>query len=133
MAFSRVKYSGSTPGNDSNTYVLFATILPAAPTDAQNANLAECFFALAGVHKFALLLKCDNAGTIKVWESVNRGTTWRQIDSLSVAAPAATAGVALEFLVESLRDFKLEWTNGGSAQTFFDPNMSLSDDRAAAV
>ncbi len=131
MAFTRLKYSGITPGANGNTTILFATTLTTA--DTQNAQLPECFFALAGIRKFTLLLKCDNAGTIKAWESTDRGANWRQIDSLAVAAPASTASVALEFLVEGLKDFKLEWTNGGAAQTVWDVNMTFSEDRAAAI
>jgi hypothetical protein len=133
MSHANIKYAGATPGNDSNDYILLVTALPAGTTDTMNAQWPENFCALANIKKLSVVIKCDNAGTLKFYESVNRGTTFRQIDQISVAAPGSTASFVAEFLVEGLRDFKLVWTNGGSAQTFFDVLMSLSEQRASAV
>lgn len=132
-SFSLIKYQGITPGANGNTTVLFATVLPAAPTDVQNAQWMENAFALFGMRKFSLLLKCNQAGTLNAYESRNRGVTWSQIDSVAVAAPAATASFVADFVVESLRDWKLEWVNGGVAQNPWDVNMSMSDQRAAVT
>lgn len=133
MSYPRIGYTGSTPGADSNTYVLFATILPATPTDAQNANWPQNMFMLADVHKFCLLLKNNQSGTINIYESEDRGVTWQQVDTLAVSAAASTGSNPMEFLVEGMKDMKIEWVNGGSAQTTWSVNMSLSSDRAAAV
>lgn len=131
MAFTRFKWMGATPGNNGNTTILFATTLTTA--DAMNANLSECWFALVGGRKFCLLLDHSHGGTLNAYASDDRGANWRQIDTAVIAAPAAAASTAYEFLVEGLRDFKLEWVNGGTAQSPWMPNMSLSDDRASAL
>jgi hypothetical protein len=121
-AFSQLKYTGAAPGADSSTYVLFNSV---------TATFPERAFGLWGVHKFCLDLKCNQAGTLNWYKSDDRGVNWRQMGTLAVAAPAATDSVLAEFFVASERDFKLEWVNGGSAQTTWFLDMSLSDDRAA--
>lgn len=127
---SNIKYVGTTPGADTNTYVLLATILPAAPTNVMNAQWPQNFFGLNGINKVSVTLKCNQAGTINAYESTDRGVNWRQIDTNAVAAPASSAVVLLEYLVEGLLDFKLEWANGSSAQSPFDVLISLQDSRS---
>jgi hypothetical protein len=130
---SNIKYTGSTPGADASTYVLFATILPAAPTNAMNANWGESAFAHMGVRKFSVLIDHVQAGTLNAYESIDRGVTWRQIDTVAVAAPAAASSTSVDFQVEGLRDFKLEWVNGGVAQNPWEVLQSLSDQRASTL
>lgn len=136
--YAGLKYMGATPGADANTYVLVATTLPAAPTDAMNMNrdgaCPENFSALLGRRKLCLTLDHVQAGTLNFYASQNRGTTWRQIDTSGlIAAPAANSSTVMEFLIEGLRDWKLEWVNGGVAQNPWEVNLSLSPDRAAAI
>lgn len=133
MSTAQVKYQGSTPGADANTYVLFATTLPAAPTDAMNALWPQRGPALLNVAKFALIIKHTQAGTINIFESQDRGANWRQIDTVAIVAPGATGSTSLEFLIESLWDFKVEWVNGGVAQASFDVNIALVSDRASPL
>lgn len=135
--YAALKYLGATPGADANTYVLVATTLPAAPTDAMNMNrdgaCPECFSANVGARKLCLTLDHVQAGTLNFYASQNRGTTWRQIDTVAAAAPAASGSTVVEFLIEGLRDWKLEWVNGGVAQNPWEVNLSLSPDRASAL
>lgn len=130
-------YAGTTPGADGNTYVLFTTTDPTSLTsnvnDTMNAKWMENAAALMGIKKANLTIKCNNSGTLNVYESRNRGTNWRQIDTVSVAAPAATASAPIEVVVEGLRDFMITWVNGGSAQSPFDVLISFSEQRAAAL
>lgn len=125
-AVPRVKYTGSTPGADANTYTLFTTVTGTAP----NSEIGQDFFAIAGIRKFHLLLKFSQAGTLKWYESTDRGVNWRQIGQEAVAAPAATADIERDYIVEALRDFKIEWVNGGVAQSPWDPLMALDSQRA---
>lgn len=115
-------YSGPTPGADSSTYNLLNTVTAGWPEKAM---------ALFGVKRLAIDLHHDNAGTVKWYKSSDRGTNWRQMGQSSVAAPAATAGSLREILVEGQRDVKVDWVNGGSAQTTFLCDMTLCEDRAA--
>ena len=137
MAHANIKYAGTTPGNDGNTYVLLATTLPAAPTNAMNMNrdggVGGNFFPNANIKKVAVLIKCNQAGTLNAYESTDRGANWRQIDTVAVAAPGASASFAAEFLVEGLPDFKLEWVNGGTIQSPFDVLLSFREQVASAL
>lgn len=137
---ARVKYTGITPGADGNTYVLFSTtgtstIPGAAPTTQNPTNGTDYganFASHSGVHKLTLNIKCNNAFTLNLYDSDNRGANWRQVTTEAVAAPAATGYVPREYLVEAMADFKLELVNGGSAQSPFVVDMSLSDQRSIA-
>lgn len=131
--FGTIKYRGTTPGADANTYVIFATTLPAAPTNAMDAEWSESSPAGMGFRKVALTVKCNNAGTLNLYESTDRGANWRQIDTVAVAAPAASAAFLCDFLVEGLRDFKIEWVNGGAAQSPFDVLLAFSEQRASPL
>lgn len=124
-AFSRISYTGSTPGTDANTYVLFATFQATS-----NAQWPQDAFALFGMRKFALDLKHSHGGTLNAYKSSDRGVNWRQVSTEVIAAPAATAGTQREFLVEGVQDWKLEWVNGGTAQSPWVIDMSMSDQRA---
>lgn len=122
--YSRVKYSGSAPGADSNDYILFSTTV-AFP----GAGMAQG----AGVHKLVLNLVNSQAGTLKAYRSADRGTAWTQVDSDAVTVPSAGTSNTAEYLLEPFLDFKLVWTNGGSAQTTWVVDMALTDDRAGAT
>ena len=137
MSIAQILWQGTTPGADSNVYVLFATCTPGATqTDRviQNANRdGGCpahFFANANAHKFVVDLKNSQAGTLDEYYSPDRGTTWLKISSNPVAIPAAGFDTPREYLVESYADWKLEWTNGGVAQATWSPQMALTDQRA---
>src|SRR5689334_9796650 len=137
LSFSRITYKGTTPGADGNTYVIFASANPGTASDVMNANRFNAFPgnspALMGFRKAVVTMKMDKLGTLNLWESPDRGTTWRQVDTVAVAAPASTASSITEFLVEGMPDFKIEWVNGGQAQTFFDVYQALSDQRASSL
>ena len=137
MSHSIIQYAGTTPGTDSNTYVILATTLPAAPTNAMNMNRDNAcpanYAGLAGIRKVALTLKHSHLGTLNLYASIDRGTNWRQMDTIAVATPAATASDLFEFLVEGMRDFKIEWVNGGTAQSPWEVTIAFSDQRASPL
>ncbi len=120
---TQVKYTGSTPGANSNDYTLFDST--AAFSCARQAQMMS-------VNKAALVLNNSAAGTLKLYYSANRGVTWVQCANDAVGAATATATNDFEWNIESLPDFKIVWTNGGSAQTTWSVLMSLNSDRAAA-
>ena len=125
MSHSRVKYNGTALPIDATTETLFSTV--AAFVTSQSA------FAMMGVHRVVVRLKNDQAGTLKTYRSVDRGTNWSQVSQTSVAAAAATASNDYDFLVEGYLDFKIDWLNGGVTQTTFAPDISLITDRATTV
>jgi hypothetical protein len=134
---AQIKWGGTVPGADANTYVLFATCNPGSTqTDrvVQNANrdggCPAAFFANTGTRKFVFSLKNSQAGTLNEYYSPDRGTTWLQISTMAIPIPAAGFTTEREFLVETYQDWKLEWLNGGVAQATWSPQMALSDQRA---
>ena len=127
MSYSRIKYSGDAPGADSNDYVLFSTGV-AMPGSAMHQG--------AGVKKLVLNLKNSHLGTLKTSRGVRDTVgvvTWTQISTEAIAAGTSTTSTARDYLMEPFADFKLEWTNGGSAQTTWVVDMALTDERGAAV
>lgn len=122
---TQLKYMGSTPGADANTYVLFSTVA---------AGFPQRFFALTNTHKVLIDIAYSNGGggTAMNWYvSSDRGLTWRQEGTQAMAAPTTT--YQKDFVVESAPDWKLEWVNGGAAQTVWEINIALVDHRCASV
>lgn len=127
-----VNYIGTTPGADSNTYNIFSTIVSQLPCKG---------LAMLGLKRLVVDMKfAGGNGTLKWYKcadgsgssNVTRGTNWKQIGEAAIAAPAANATVVRDFLVEEYNDFKLDWVNGGSAQTTWELSIALTDDRALA-
>lgn len=112
----RLKYSGTAPGANSNTYTLFTTVDGSIPRGwANNAD----------VHSFHYDIKHDNNGTVKAYHSLDGGTNWVQFyDSGTLTAPTYTSNSVV--LVEGFRDFKFEWVNAGSAQGTWVVNLDVS-------
>jgi hypothetical protein len=103
----RVTPSGGTPAGDSNDYILFDSTV--AFTDSLDAH---------GISRVIFSLNSNQAGTRKAYFSQNRGTTWTLYDSVAVAAYSSPAAAGpFDYVVDTYRDWKLVWTNGGTIQT----------------
>lgn len=128
MAYSKVKYSGAAPGADSDTYVLFSSTV-AFPGGQQ--------FQGAGVKKLVLNIKNSHLGTLNTYRGSARTTlnetTWTQISTEALAAGTSTTSSLRDYLMEPFSDFKLEWVNGGSAQTTWVIDLALTDERSASL
>lgn len=116
---SRVTYNAGTPGADTNTYNMYNSVI-AGGGPVMGAR---------GVKKVALDLKNSHVGTLKAYKSDDHGVNWNQIYQESIAAAAATSSWLREWLVESYADWKLDWVNGGSAQTTWEVDVSLLNER----
>lgn len=124
MPYSHVKYTGATPGTDSNTYTLFTTL-------GKGGN----YFGNNDIHKVVIDLKSDQIGSFKAYKSQNgdaASPSWNQIYDESVAAPVSTSSTLREFVVDPYADWKLEWVNGGTAQGTWLVDIGLITDRADA-
>lgn len=123
-----VKYTGTTPGADTNTYNLVNSIAGGWP---------GYWPAVYGLYRVLVDIDHDTAGTIKIYKSNDDVTTpsptWVQVDERSVAAPAAASGTKEEILVEGHKHTKIDWVNGGAAQATFVVNITLSGDKAQGV
>lgn len=119
MSFARLKYSGSTPGADASTYNLWTSVT------AGGANLAS----MSGSKYFLLDLKNSHAGTLKAYKGAARDSTgavtFSQIEQFSVPAAPSAESNKYEFVIDAYTDWKLDWVNGGSAQTTWLVDMSL--------
>ena len=123
-----VKYTGAVPGADTNTYNLLNSITGGWP---------GYWPGVLNLYRVLIDIDHDNTGTIKVYKSNDdlstQSPTWVQVDERSIAAPAAASGTKEEFLVEAHKHTKIDWVNGGVAQTTFVVNIALSDDKAQGV
>lgn len=115
-------YTGTAPGADSNTYVLFSSV-EALPGKRMHSGL--------GFKRFVVGVRHSSAGTINLYKSVDRGTTWVLADTFSAAS--TTLEDLYDALVEHFDDFKVEWVNSGSAQDPWVVSMALSSGRQASV
>lgn len=115
-------YTGSTPGADSNTYVLFSSV---------TAFPGKRYAGMTGMKRMVVGVRHSSAGTINLYKSADRGTNWVLADTFSAAS--TTAEDLYDALVEHMDDFKVEWVNTGSAQTTWVVSLALSSGRAASV
>lgn len=125
MSHVGIDYTGATPGTDSNDYVLFSSVTSFPMARA---------FAMMGIHKLEVRLINDHTGTLKCYFSNDRGTTWTRVYAdISVGAAGTSDSNNYEFVVEGMKDFKVVWTNGGTAQGAFSPMLSLIESRNAVA
>lgn len=107
-----------------------------APTDSDTTTLfnsetswgLNCLSAL-DVKRISFGVRNSHAGTLKAYEKSD-GTNWRQFDSQSVGAAASTAiSGPYDYLIDTYKNFKLDWVNGGTTQTTWDPVMHGHENR----
>jgi hypothetical protein len=120
---TELKYTGSTPGTDSNTYVLFATASPSA--GVAGSVPVRNWGPEMGIHTFRYDIKHSQNGTVRGYRSQDGGATWIQTyDSGTLTAPTYTSTGLIP--VEGFRDFKVEWVNAGTAQATWSVAMDVS-------
>ena len=130
----KVKVVASTPGADSNTYVMFdstVTFGVGVDGDSRNQTLRN-----HDISRVIFTLKNSHLGTIKAYESMDKGANWVQFgDDISVAASGSTdVSGPYDFLVDTYDDVRISWVNGGSAQTTWRPGVTLvRGDRASGT
>lgn len=117
-----ITYNGSTPGADSNTYVLFSSV---------TAFPGKRMHSYGGMKRFVVGVRHSSAGTINLYKSSDRGANWVLADTFSAAS--TTLEDLYDALVEHFDDFKVEWVNSGSAQSPWVVSMALSSGRAASA
>lgn len=136
MSDAEVKfgYTGTALPNNAEVVVLLAT----APTSGSGAGViahpahAGNQFQNMGIRRIVVGLINSQAGTLKEYESNDRGATWTQISSTAVAAIAANSQNIYDFFVEHYTDWKLTWTNGATIQATFSPNIVGTGQRVVA-
>jgi hypothetical protein len=114
--------------------VLFATA-PTTSAGAQDGNgyIESQFLQKHNIHRILIDLQNDAAGTIKCYQSLDRGVTWVQVyPDQPVAASVANSTNQVDLLCEPFRDFKVTWTNGATPQTTFRVNVVGLEQRVVA-
>lgn len=125
---TKITYNGTAPGADTNTYVLLNTTLLVGAGKFSLANLPW-------VCRLMISIKNVAAGTLKLFASEDNGTTWTQVMAdVSVAAVGTTASAnTYDLLIGEYRDVKVEWVNGGSAQTVWRVDMAFLPAQVTAI
>lgn len=120
----RVAVTGGTPGADANTYLLFDSTVTF--TGGLRAH---------DISRITFSLNNSQSGTRKAAWSADGGTTWNEYDSTAVTAASAPAmSGPFDYLVDTYKDWRLRWTNGGSAQATWIPEIILiRGDRASGT
>lgn len=118
----KVKYTGVALPGIAETVTLFDTSL------MPMANWLQ----LCGLRRFVADIAHNQAGTINFYKSADRGATWLLVGTQ--AAPVPAAGTSLfDILVEPYGDWKIEWVNGGAAQTTWAVDMALTPNERDAA
>lgn len=115
----------STPGANSNTYVMFdstVTFGVGIDGDARNHTLIA-----HEISRVEFTLDNSHAGTLKAYRSTDKGLNWKQVGGdIAVAAASATdVNGPYDFLTDAHPDFRISWVNGGSAQTTWRPSITM--------
>lgn len=127
-------YTGTALPTTSETVVLFAT----APTFTAGVSDGRGFgrkheLQRMRVHRVLLDLTNSHNGTLRAFQSQDRGKTWVQVaPDIAVAASAASSTNQVDFLVEPYPDWKLVWVNGATTQTTFTVNVVGVDQRVVS-
>jgi hypothetical protein len=116
-----VGVSGGTPGADSNDYTLFDSTVCFGVPGKKSTTLK-----VHDITRIVFSVKNSQAGTLTASFSKDSGTTWTAYDVRAVAAAAAnTISGPYDYLVDPYPDWKLVWTNGGSAQATWIATITL--------
>jgi hypothetical protein len=116
----------ATPGADANTYNLFDS----------TTDIGAGLMRVRGLSRLTFGVENSQAGTLKAYRSTDRGTSWDQVggDIAVAAAPATDISGPYDYLVDTYKDFKLDWVNGGAAQATWRPEITLIfHDRASGA
>lgn len=118
----RVAVSGGTPGADTNDYILFDSTV--------------CFggglLVAKGIDRAQLGLNNSQSGSLKSYFSADKGTTWNLNSTTSVTANGGGTAGPYDFELDGFGDWKLVWTNGGSAQGTWITVLTLSRGQRAS-
>ena len=113
---------------------------PTVPLGSSTYVLLDTFTALAGmtlethnITRYELIVNNTQTGTVQLLRSED-GTTYRIFQSYAVTIPGAPAvdSGPIDFAVQGVDYLKVQWVNGGTNQTTWNPVQSLVEDQRAA-
>lgn len=123
MRSSNLKYTGDTPGADSEVYTLFNSV---------DAGWPKNWMAMNDLYRFVVDIAHAEAFDIAVYKSEDRGATWHILEPAETVAAPTNETTIRDFLVSHVGDFKVEITNGGAEQTTWAVSMHVTDQRVVA-
>lgn len=107
-----------TAPTDSDTSTIFSTVT-AFPGQSRAA-------AGQGCGHFRVDVKHSHGAILKLSKSLDRGANWHVVTQGFIPVPLALQSTVREFDVSPFADFKLEVINGGTTQTTWAVDMSLT-------
>lgn len=113
-----ISYDGAAPGADSAVYLLFDSTVMADATGGRQQFLSY--------RRYLLSLRNGATGTVKAYAKQVPADPWQQVFEQALGA-AATRNNDLSIPIGAHIDFKVEWTNGGSAQSPFYVAQGIDD------
>lgn len=119
MAWRPLPYSVrhySVPPGAGASVDLWSTV-----TDGMRSNV--------GIHRLRIDIAHDQAGTFNFYKSDDGGVNWRLLSTAAAVAPATTTKAGV--IVEGFADYRLQWVNGGTPQTYFESDLSFHYDRSS--
>jgi hypothetical protein len=113
---TRIKDTSAAPIGDTATTNLFST-----------ANLAG-YSQLPGhgMTTFTVDIASTAGGSLKPYKRISGGS-WIQMGEFIVGTPDGATTYKRDFDITGYDDWKLDWVNGGTAQSIWAVDMSLSD------
>ncbi len=118
--YTRVSYTGVVPAAGATVKLLDTTVL------STFAN----FFQGTGIKRVRGSITNDQAGTLNLYKSANRGASWTLYKT---AAHAIATENIVDEVVEPYADWKAEWVAGGAPLTVFDVALAMTDERATTT
>lgn len=109
-----------------------------APTDGNTTTLFDSTVAFGGagrmrhlpVARISFATNNSHTGTLLAQRSIDGGTNWTTYNSTAVAVPAAnTISGPYDYLIDTYHEFRLRWTNGGTTQATWTPEMKGHENR----
>jgi len=137
MSMVRIAYPGTVPDTNTEVHVIFATCaVTGTGSSFPDMGWGQGFLAQHGLKRHVVRLSFSRAGSMRWYHSQDRGTTWIPLAAAQTITPtsAGTAeSLTIDVLIEGLLDYKMEFTQGATAQDTFTIDQTLDYDRASAA
>lgn len=109
-------FTGSAPGANTNTTTLYDST---AASKRQQSSYTFEFYHLR--------LKNSAGGTIKAYYSTDNGATWTQFAELVCLPSTSTTNTIFRARIGMYKAVKVDWVNGGSAQSTWSVQQECTD------
>lgn len=112
----KIGYIGTPLPDNGETVVLFDN------TPALGGN----WMSMNGLLTLILHLVNSKSGTLNAYKRADPSEDWLEVDTQAVIATPANDSSFHWYVIGQMSYFKLEWVNGTTLQTAFEPCMALT-------